>query len=114
MAQGTFTNTVWRNVPLAVGHSNPNSQGSFILASRVEAYTDFTVQVATQGGATYSLQLEGSTDNLNWFIIGTPITGDGIFSVNGGGTYATWVRFNVTDVSGGTNPTITATYVAIN
>lgn len=114
MAQGTFTTTVWRNTPLAVGHSTPNGQGSFILNSRVEAYTNFTVQVATSGGATYSVQLEGSTDNLNWFVIGTPITSDGVYSVNGGGIYATWVRFNATSVVGGTSPEITATYVAIS
>jgi hypothetical protein len=114
VATATFTNTIWRNSTLAVGHSTPNGQGSFIYNSRVEAYTNFTVQVATSGGATYSIQLEGSTDNLNWFVIGTPITADGVYSVNGGGIYATWVRFNVTAVNGGTTPEITATYIAID
>ena len=114
MAEGTFQKTVFRTAALVVGPTLPNGQGSFILNSRVESYTSFTVQVATTGGATYSIQLEGSTDNLNWFLIGTPITSDGVYSVNGGGNYATWVRFNVTTVTGGTSPTITATYIAIN
>lgn len=114
MAQGTFTSTVWRNSTLQPGHSTPNGQGSFILNARVEAFTNFTVQIATAGGATYSVQLEGSCDNINWFVIGTPITADGVYSVNGGGNYATWARFNVTDVQGGTTPTIDATYVAID
>lgn len=114
MAINTFRQILFSNSPLVVGHTTPNGQGSFILNSRVESFTNFNVQVATAGGATYSIQLEGSLDNQNWFVIGTPITADGVYSVGGGGDYATWVRFNVTAVNGGTNPTITASYVAID
>lgn len=114
MAEGTFHLTLFTNSPLVVGHTTPNGQGSFILNSRVEAYTNFNVQVATTGGATYALQLEGSLDNINWFVIGTPITSDGIYNLGGGGNYAVWVRLNVTSVTGGSSPTIDASYVAID
>lgn len=113
MAANTFRIPYSLGNPLAVGHSAPNAQGSFLLNSRVESYTSFTLQVSTTGGATYSMQIEGSLDNVNWRVIGQPVTGDGYYTLNNPGEYYAWVRLNVTDVTGGTAPTAYVVAVAI-
>lgn len=114
MALNTFHFVFKENSPLVEGATVPPAQGSFILNSRVECYTNFGMQVVTTGGASYSMQLEGSLDGTNWFLIGSPVTSDGVYSQAGAGNYTAWVRLNITSVVGGTSPECTVSAVAID
>lgn len=114
MAVDTVRKLLYNGAPLTVGVTTPNPQGDFLINTRVEAMSNFTLSVFTTGGASYSMQLEGSCDNQHWSIIGAAVSADGIYNLSGGGSYYTWCRLNITAVSGGTSPTVTAAYVAVS
>ena len=79
---------------------------------------DHTVQVTITGGPTsVTVDLEGSLDNINWFQLATNPFDAGELAA--GGTLfhvdektVRFIRVNLTVLSGGTSPTVTALYEA--
>lgn len=74
---------------------------------------NFSMQVSFTGGSpTVKVVMEGSIDGVNWFALATFDTGAS--GVSGGIVGASslvvlQVRANLVTLSGGTNPTVTAT-----
>lgn len=70
----------------------------------------FGVQVATTGTpASFSLALEGSLDGVNFVALGSAVTATGLSMITLSGPVC-FVRFNLTALSGGTAPTVTARF----
>jgi hypothetical protein len=59
---------------------------------------EFTMQIP-QTAATFSVQLQGSLNNTDWYSLGSAAAAVG--AVAASGTLARWVRANVASVSGG-------------
>lgn len=113
MAVNTISDFFFRGAPLAVGTSVVPASGSFVLNGRREAFNAFTVGVVTTGAPTsYSVQVQGSLDNVTWVNVGAAITADGFYAVTVANQFFTFLRANITSVVGGTNPTITMPWVA--
>lgn len=74
-----------------------------------------TMFVTTAGGASWAVALEGSHDAANWLSLGQlsgTSAGPVQLTVPSGGNVGTLVRYvraNVTGLSGGAAPTVTAT-----
>jgi hypothetical protein len=61
---------------------------------------EFALVVVTTGSPTFSLQLQGSLDNVNWYSLGSAVTTAGETSVTG--QEAAYIRGDLTALSGGT------------
>lgn len=73
---------------------------------------NISMQVSFTSNPTVKVNLEGTIDGINWFILSVFDTGAG--GLNGGIIYADFVyvisaRANLITLSGGTSPTVTAT-----
>lgn len=68
---------------------------------------EFSLLAATTGSPTFSVTFQGSLDGTDWFALGSAIS-----SVTNGtavtGQIARYVRANLTTLTGGTSPTVTA------
>jgi len=111
VAINTSTGTpFYSNAALAVGTTTDRD---FNISGALQAFEDFTVAVTTTGTPdSYSVQVEGSIDGVNFYLIGAPVTQDGIYAISTSGVYVRYIRANITEVSGGTTPTITMTWDA--
>jgi hypothetical protein len=71
---------------------------------------NFTIAVTVTGApASCAVQLQGSLDNVNWYSMGSATSNtSGTAVVNATSMPALWVRANLTTLTGGTAPTVTA------
>lgn len=74
-----------------------------------------TVQAVPSGSPSgCTLRLEGSLDNSNWFDLSGSQTCTSAVMFHVDGKPATYVRVNLTALSGGTSPTVQITYKGQN
>lgn len=73
-------------------------------------HANFTIAVTVTGApASCAVQLQGSLDGTNWYSMGSASNNtSGTSAVNVSNTPAIWVRANLTTLTGGTSPTVTA------
>jgi hypothetical protein len=64
------------------------------------AVNNFTVQVATTGSPTFTLDLQGSLDGTTWTTIGSAISSTGLTTFTN--VVVSFVRLNLATLSGGT------------
>lgn len=69
------------------------------------------MSVVTGGPATCSVQLEGSMDNTNFFLISASTTCTSTVMFQAIDKPVLYVRINLTALTGGTAPTVTSTYL---
>lgn len=67
--------------------------------------SDFTLQIVTTGAPTFSVDLEGTVDGVNWVTVFS-LSADGFNNRSGFPLVA--ARANLTLISGGSSPTVTA------
>jgi hypothetical protein len=70
--------------------------------------TDVSMQVATTGGPTFNVDFEVSLDGIHW-VAARSFGSPGISNLQGTGAFPVLsARANLTSLSGGTSPTVTA------
>ena len=85
---------------------------SNVLDATLESPDTHTLQYITTGSpSSATLRLEGSIDNVNWFdLSGTQnCASSGMFHVVN--KIVLYLRVNLLSLSGGTDPTVTCTYL---
>lgn len=69
-------------------------------------FGDHHLLVSVTGSPSFTVQLEGSLDGVNWTSFGQ--ASSGTFSVILAGTLLRYVRANLVSLAGGSSPTVTA------
>ena len=69
--------TQWLNIP------NGNTGTYFQITDSVAGASDRSIQFTGTWGAGGSVQLEGSNDGVNWFVLHDPFGNSLIFTANG-------------------------------
>lgn len=118
------TSTYWNSgsapayiTPMVTSLNGVTASANGSALDTVNGRDSVTMQVVatnTAPATTYSTQLQGSLDNVNWFNIGAALTDPtaGVFNVSVQGVVARYFRA-VTSITGGTAVTVTAKILCV-
>lgn len=97
-------------LPALTGLSAATATGAGAVFNLMLCHGNFTMAVTVTGApASCAVQLQGSLDNTNWYNMGSATSNtSGTAVVNATNMPAQYVRANLTTLSGGTSPTVTA------
>jgi hypothetical protein len=102
--------SVGAGLPPLVGQNAAGTTGAGTVYDQGVCHGNFTVAVTVTGAPSgCAVQLQGSLDGTNWYSLGAATSNtSGTAAVSVANSPARYVRANLTTLTGGTSPTVTA------